>query len=141
MGNFGSITFPLTPFAKWGDKDTFGIAFAMAGKAHLFSQVAVPPGEHRAISCIADYDVATDFVLIAAGLFSWRENMLVIKSSGERQWGWQLFGFLQHDTWGRCDSRLEEFFCLWNDSLLVLLDRRSYIVPSTSTKSIAIRGE
>ncbi len=29
----------------WGDKDTFGIAFAVAGKAHLFSQVAVPPCE------------------------------------------------------------------------------------------------
>jgi len=29
----------------WGDKDTFGLAFAAAGKAHLFSQVAVPPGK------------------------------------------------------------------------------------------------
>ena len=28
----------------WGDKDTFGVAFAAAGKAHLYSQVAVPPG-------------------------------------------------------------------------------------------------
>lgn len=30
----------------YGDKDTFGLAFAMAGKAHLFRQVPVPPGEN-----------------------------------------------------------------------------------------------
>ena len=28
----------------WGDKDTFGLAFAVAGKAHMFTQVPVPPG-------------------------------------------------------------------------------------------------
>ena len=28
----------------WGDKDTFPIAFAAAGKAHIFSQVSIPPG-------------------------------------------------------------------------------------------------
>lgn len=27
----------------WGDKDTFSLAFAMAGKAHCYNQVAVPP--------------------------------------------------------------------------------------------------
>ncbi len=32
----------------WGDKDTFPLAFALAGKAHLYSQVGVPPGEHSA---------------------------------------------------------------------------------------------
>ncbi|GAX76846.1 hypothetical protein CEUSTIGMA_g4292.t1 [Chlamydomonas eustigma] len=63
----------------WGDKDTFGIAFALAEKAHLFSQVAVPP----------------------AGLFSWRKDMLLHKDSEMKSWGWQLFGFLQHDSWGR----------------------------------------
>ncbi len=30
-----------------GDKDTFALAFAAAGKAHCYSQVAVPPGEPR----------------------------------------------------------------------------------------------
>lgn len=29
----------------WGDKDTFAMGMALAGKAHMFSQVAVPPGE------------------------------------------------------------------------------------------------
>lgn len=29
----------------WGDKDTFGLAFAVAGKAEQFTQVTVPPGE------------------------------------------------------------------------------------------------
>jgi hypothetical protein len=28
----------------WGDKDTFPLAFGLAGKAHLYSQVQVPPG-------------------------------------------------------------------------------------------------
>ncbi len=28
----------------WGDKDTFPLAFGLAGKAHLYSQVGVPPG-------------------------------------------------------------------------------------------------
>eukprot|EP00798_Chlamydomonas_sp_ICE-L_P006699 gene6699-3368_t len=28
----------------WGDKDSFAMAFALAGKAHMYSQVAVPPG-------------------------------------------------------------------------------------------------
>lgn len=30
----------------WGDKDSFGVAFAMAGKAHMYQQVNVPPGMH-----------------------------------------------------------------------------------------------
>jgi len=27
--------------------------------------------------------------------------MLLIKSSNTTEWGWQLLGFLQHDSWGR----------------------------------------
>ncbi|GAX76845.1 hypothetical protein CEUSTIGMA_g4291.t1 [Chlamydomonas eustigma] len=65
--------------SMWGDKDTFGVAFAAAGKGHLYSQVDVPP----------------------AGLFAWRKNMLMEKATGMRSWGWQLLGFLQHDSWGR----------------------------------------
>ncbi len=30
----------------WGDKDTFSLAFALAGKAHCYNQVAVPPCEY-----------------------------------------------------------------------------------------------
>ena len=37
----------------------------------------------------------------AAGLFSWRKDMLLTKATQARSWGWQLFGFLQHDSWGR----------------------------------------
>ena len=37
----------------------------------------------------------------AAGLFSWRKDMLLIKATQGKDWGWQLFGFLQHDSWGR----------------------------------------
>ncbi|GAX76848.1 hypothetical protein CEUSTIGMA_g4294.t1 [Chlamydomonas eustigma] len=65
--------------SMWGDKDTFGLAFAVAGKAHLYFQVAVPP----------------------AGLFHWRKDMLLIKATQQKDWGWQLIGMLQHDTWGR----------------------------------------
>ena len=63
----------------WGDKGTFGVAFAVAGKAHLFAQVSVPP----------------------ATAFSWRPNIVLTKATQGRSWGWQLFGFLQHDSWGR----------------------------------------
>jgi hypothetical protein len=28
----------------WGDKDTYSLAFAAAGKAHLYFQVEIPPG-------------------------------------------------------------------------------------------------
>ena len=27
--------------------------------------------------------------------------MLLIKATQGKDWGWQLFGFLQHDSWGR----------------------------------------
>ena len=37
----------------------------------------------------------------AAGLFSWRKDMLLIKDTQGKEWGWQLLGFLQHDSWGR----------------------------------------
>jgi hypothetical protein len=30
----------------YGDKDTYGVGFAMAGKAHLYTHVNVPPGAH-----------------------------------------------------------------------------------------------
>ena len=46
-----TIPLPGTSFPEgfkqlmWGDKDTFGMAFALAGKAHLFAQVPVPPGK------------------------------------------------------------------------------------------------
>ena len=41
----------------WGDKDTFGLAFAAAGKAHLFSQVAVPPGKSSRMYMTNGYDM------------------------------------------------------------------------------------
>ena len=37
----------------------------------------------------------------AATLLSWRKDMLLTKATQARSWGWQLFGFLQHDSWGR----------------------------------------
>ena len=63
----------------WGDKDTFSLAFACAGKAHLYSQVAVPP----------------------SGLFSWQKDMLLEKETDKRYNGWQLLGFMQHDPLAR----------------------------------------
>ncbi|GLC37647.1 hypothetical protein PLESTM_000631900 [Pleodorina starrii] len=83
-----------------GDKDTFALAFAAAGKAHCYSQVALPPG----------------------GVFQWGRGVLEIKSppppagdavvadggataSGPADPpppppapadGWQLVGFTQH---------------------------------------------
>ena len=49
----------------WGDKDTFGIAFAAAGKAHLYSQVAVPPGmKDSTLQCMCDYSRSTPAVLL-----------------------------------------------------------------------------
>jgi hypothetical protein len=63
----------------WGDKDTYGLSFACAGKAHLFSQVEVPP----------------------SGIFAWRKDMLLEKETNKRYWGWQLMGFLQHDSQGK----------------------------------------
>ena len=38
---------------------------------------------------------------IAASLLSWRKDMLLVKSTMAKEWGWQLYGFLQHDSWGR----------------------------------------
>lgn len=35
----------------WGDKDTFPIAFASAGKADQFIQITVPPGEWPLCNC------------------------------------------------------------------------------------------
>eukprot|EP00798_Chlamydomonas_sp_ICE-L_P010063 gene10063-7957_t len=73
-------SFPgLVQESAWGDKDTYAVGFALAGKAHEFSQSPVPPG----------------------GLFAWRKDMLLIKSTEEKTWGWQLLGFLQFDNWGR----------------------------------------
>ncbi|KAG2486139.1 hypothetical protein HYH03_015232 [Edaphochlamys debaryana] len=57
----------------WGDKDTTWLAFAMAGKAHCFNQVAVPPG----------------------GIFSWAPDRLLTKVSQRRGPGWLLNGFVQ----------------------------------------------
>lgn len=34
-------------------------------------------------------------------MFAWRNNMLLIKSSGATTAGWQLSGFIQYDSWGR----------------------------------------
>jgi hypothetical protein len=34
-----------------GDKDTFPLAFAVAGKAHEYSQMPVPPGEPAHLPC------------------------------------------------------------------------------------------
>ena len=46
----------------WGDKDTFGIAFAAAGKAHLYSQVAVPPGmKDSTLHCMCSYAAGHTF--------------------------------------------------------------------------------
>lgn len=38
---------------------------------------------------------------LAAGVFVWRKDMLLIKATNEQTWGWQLLGFLQHDSWGQ----------------------------------------
>eukprot|EP00798_Chlamydomonas_sp_ICE-L_P006700 gene6700-3369_t len=54
------------------------MAFALAGNAHMNSQVAVPPG----------------------GLFRFEKDMLLVKKTGARGWGWRLMGFLQYDSWG-----------------------------------------
>lgn len=32
----------------YGDKDTYGLAFALAGKAHMYTHVNMPPGEGTA---------------------------------------------------------------------------------------------
>ena len=31
----------------WGDKDSFMVAFALAGKAHMYQVVNTPPGEPK----------------------------------------------------------------------------------------------
>ncbi|GAX81590.1 hypothetical protein CEUSTIGMA_g9018.t1 [Chlamydomonas eustigma] len=69
----------------WGDKDTYSLAFAVAGKAHLYFQVEVPP----------------------AALLTRRPEVLQIKcpptcpAPEAPTWGYELLGFLQHDSWGR----------------------------------------
>lgn len=35
----------------YGDKDTFGVAFGLAGKAHMYQHINVPPGEGRYVTC------------------------------------------------------------------------------------------
>ena len=37
----------------YGDKDTYGVAMAMAGKAHMYTHMNMPPGEHTANAGIA----------------------------------------------------------------------------------------
>eukprot|EP00878_Enallax_costatus_P008903 GHUV01009307.1.p1 GENE.GHUV01009307.1~~GHUV01009307.1.p1 ORF type:complete len:671 (+),score=115.05 GHUV01009307.1:370-2382(+) len=65
--------------AVWGDKDTYGLAFAVAGKAHEFTQVQVPPG----------------------GGFTWRPNKLLVKSTQATVSGYQLAAMVQFDSAGR----------------------------------------
>ncbi|KAI8474523.1 MAG: mannosyltransferase putative-domain-containing protein [Monoraphidium minutum] len=65
--------------AVWGDKDTYSLAFGVAGKADLFSQVQVPPG----------------------AALTWRPNMLRVKRTGSTIDGWQLAGMVQFDALGQ----------------------------------------
>jgi hypothetical protein len=37
----------------YGDKDTFGVGFGLAGKAHLYQHINVPPGERGAAHAAA----------------------------------------------------------------------------------------
>lgn len=39
--------------------------------------------------------------IVPAGLFTWRKDILLIKATREKDWGWHLIGVLQHDSWGR----------------------------------------
>eukprot|EP00877_Chromochloris_zofingiensis_P010931 jgi/Chrzof1/6091/Cz17g09110.t1 len=63
----------------WGDKDTFSLGFAAAGKAHLFTQVSVPMG----------------------GLFAHGDNVIRYKSNNTVADGWMFIGPVQHDNYGR----------------------------------------
>ncbi|KAF6241948.1 mannosyltransferase putative-domain-containing protein [Scenedesmus sp. NREL 46B-D3] len=65
--------------AVWGDKDTYSMAFAVAGKAHLFNQLQVPPG----------------------AALTWRNGSLLVKATQQKQAGWQLAGMLQFDAAGQ----------------------------------------
>ena len=107
----------------WGDKDTFGIAFAAAGKAHLFSQVAVPPGENCR-DTTAGLNLPLDpttpvapqsqihsllmtsvyicyfFIILIAAMLTWSEDMLEVKCPSRCLRpsllpGWKLIGFVQ----------------------------------------------
>ncbi|KAL6765645.1 mannosyltransferase putative-domain-containing protein [Haematococcus lacustris] len=67
-----------------GDKDTFPLAFALAGKAAEFRQVSIPPG----------------------GAFWWNRDVLEVKASGAGAApnftdGWQLVGMVQWEPEGR----------------------------------------
>lgn len=66
-----------------GDKDTFALAFALAGQADEYRQVSVVPG----------------------GVFRWGKGQLEVKamgaSSASTADGWQLLGALQYDDTGR----------------------------------------
>jgi len=84
-GDVAEYLFLINSFSEhlegtlYGDKDTFALAFAAAGKPDAFRQVAVPPG----------------------AMLSWRQGMLQHRESGETSAGWQLSGMIQFDPAGR----------------------------------------
>ncbi|MEW5300008.1 MAG: hypothetical protein WDW36_002972 [Sanguina aurantia] len=111
----------------WGDKDSFGLGFASAGKASHFIQVAVPPVTNlvhptflrsmRVLmwslantpeppppssgSPILSKSPPCTPTLLQLVSSSGRWICCSSKQRGARVPGWQLIGFLQHDSWGR----------------------------------------
>uniref|UniRef100_A0A383VV11 Mannosyltransferase putative-domain-containing protein n=1 Tax=Tetradesmus obliquus TaxID=3088 RepID=A0A383VV11_TETOB len=75
INSFGDVLYK----ALWGDKDTYSMAFAVAGKAHLFNQLQVPPG----------------------AALTWRNSSLLVKATQQKTAGWQLAGMLQFDAAGQ----------------------------------------